>query len=55
MGFMHPLGGWQGGLAHLPKNLFDYISVCTPRGGSKLTTKVPILMAEIIEFDEFSP
>ena len=38
----------QGGLAHLPKNLFVYISVCTPRGSSKLTPKVPILIAEFI-------
>ena len=45
----------QGGLAHLPMNLFVYISVCTPCGGSKLTPKVPILIAEIVQFDEFSP
>ena len=45
---IHTQGGGGGGLAHLPKNLFVYISVCTPRGGSKLITKVPILIAEII-------
>ena len=42
-----------GGLAHLPVNLFVYISVCTQRGGSKLTPKVYIWMAEIILFYEF--
>ena len=28
--------GWS---AHLPVNLFVYISMCAPRGGSKLTPK----------------
>ena len=41
-----------GGLARLPVNLIVYISMCIPRGDSKLTPHMPILRAEIILFYE---
>ena len=38
----------QGGLAGLPVNRFVYISVCTPRGGTKMTPKEAFWIGEII-------
>ena len=42
----------QGGLAHRPSGHFVYVSVYLPRGDSKVTPKVHILMTENVSFYE---
>ena len=42
----------QGGLAHRPSGHFVYVSVYLPRGDSKVTPKVHILMTEKVSFYE---
>ena len=43
--------GGGGGLAHLPGGHFVYVSIWLPRGDSKMTPTVHILMIEKVSFN----